>query len=160
MTIEPYRPLLTRQWDEKLPFWCVIGLNPSTAEADLTGADDPTSRKIRYFVDRDGGGGFWLVNLHPRRATKPADLFAMPLLERLGPFPNQIVQQSASQAFHWGGKVVAAWGANPKASLRAAEIRQLLQTMRVPLWCWGTNGDGSPKHPLYLRNDTPLVPYE
>jgi hypothetical protein len=27
------------------------------------------------------------------------------------------------------------------------------------LWCFGTNQDGSPKHTLYLRGDTPLIPY-
>jgi hypothetical protein len=40
--------------------------------------------------------------------------------------------------------------------------RALVQALHADgrkLWCFGTNADGSPKHPLYLRADTPLVPF-
>ncbi len=37
------------------------------------------------------------------------------------------------------------------------EIVDALKADGVELWCLGKNGDGSPKHPLYLRADTPLV---
>jgi hypothetical protein len=42
--------------------------------------------------------------------------------------------------------------------VRAAE-KMLSQTCRE-LWCLGMNKDGSPKHPLYVRGDTPLVRYK
>ena len=40
-----------------------------------------------------------------------------------------------------------------------AELVDALKADGVALWCFGTNGDGSPKHPLYLRGDTPIRPW-
>lgn len=156
---DDYRRMLTRRWDWTTPQWTVIGLNPSTAEADPAGKDDPTSRKIIYLTKRDGAGSFWLVNLFPRRAVKPADLFRLSLAERLGPWADQTILACAKRTAFQGGKIVVAWGAHPKAAFRAEEVRRLLEADGHTLWCWGQNTDGSPKHPLYLPNTTPLVPF-
>jgi hypothetical protein len=40
---------------------------------------------------------------------------------------------------------------------RPAAVLRHLRALDVPLWCFGTNRDGSPKHPLYLRYGTQLV---
>lgn len=152
-----YRRVLIRTWDEHLPMWTVIGLNPSTAEGRPDGKDDNSTRQINFFVKRDGGGGYYLVNLYPRRATKPADLFRMTEQERLGLWPDDSIESCANRTVYQHGRVVAAWGANPKARDRARHVCRMLKELQYPLWCWGANADHSPKHPLYLPHSTELV---
>jgi len=48
-----------------------IGLNPSTANEDNL---DPTSRNIQAIAQNNGCDGWWLVNLYPKRTSKPSNL--------------------------------------------------------------------------------------
>ena len=48
-----------------------IGLNPSTANEDNL---DPTSRNIQAIAQNNGCDGWWLVNLYPKRTSKPSML--------------------------------------------------------------------------------------
>ena len=48
-----------------------IGLNPSTANEDNL---DPTSRNIQAIAQNNGCDGWWLVNLYPKRTSKPSKL--------------------------------------------------------------------------------------
>jgi len=48
-----------------------IGLNPSTANEDNL---DPTSRNIQAIAQNNGCDGWWLVNLYPKRSSKPSKL--------------------------------------------------------------------------------------
>ena len=58
-------------------------------------------------------------------------------------------------------KVVVCWGAhvNDGNMHRQDTLLWILKTLRVKPYCFAINKDGTPKHPLYCRNDTPLIPY-
>ena len=49
----------------------VVGLNPSTADAENL---DPTSKNIDQVAEQNGYDGWLLVNLYPKRKSNPADL--------------------------------------------------------------------------------------
>ena len=48
-----------------------IGLNPSKANEDNL---DPTSRNIQAIAQNNGCDGWWLINLYPKRTSKPSKL--------------------------------------------------------------------------------------
>jgi hypothetical protein len=54
------------------------------------------------------------------------------------------------------GDVVCAWGSNAKPD-RSARVASILKDAGARLWCLGTTKDGSPRHPLYVRADQPLI---
>lgn len=149
-----HRPRLRRWVGDEFPsrYWLLIGMNPSTADA---GANDPTVTREWGFTLREGYRGLVKVNVGDYRATSPKDLSA----------PGVVACSSANvplilEEAHGADRVVVCFGRVPKPLALAARILiQELRSSRVPLWCFGTNKDGSPKHPLYLRLDTPLVMY-
>jgi hypothetical protein len=64
-----------------------------------------------------------------------------------------------SEAVREAQLVVCAWGTFPGARVAGREMQiNLLESGIRPL-CLGRNKNGSPKHPLYLRKDTPLIPF-
>lgn len=129
-----------------------IGMNPSTADAM---ADDPTvSREWRHTL-RNGFHGYVKCNIGDYRATSPKDLLQPGVVA----CSDENIDMIAEEAFE-ADMVVCCWGKVNKALVPAAKgIAWVLQRNRIPLWCFGTNSDGSPKHPLYLRSDTELVPF-
>lgn len=156
-----YRYRLDRVWDKSSHRrMVVIGLNPSTADETT---DDPTIRRCVHFAQREACGGLIMLNLFAFRATDPrecakhystekakADLY---FHER-----NDIVTCSACGVMERGnGPVVAAWGAHQMAVQRGDYVRRMLRTRGIDLLALGITKDGHPKHPLYLRNDSPLV---
>ena len=135
--------------------------NPSTADASL---DDPTSRRGIAFTRREGGRRMVFLNPWAGRATSPTDLWKM--ADPIGPNNDWHLLETLDQIRESGGFVVAAWGRiNPPAAMRGQarrrldDIREMIRTASVPLFCLGVNADGSPKHPLYVRGDAPLVPW-
>jgi hypothetical protein len=134
-----YRYVLTREWGVRgVVTW--IMLNPSTADADN---DDPTIRRCIGFSKRWGFGGLRAVNLFAYRATNPSELRSVN--DPVGPEHQRYFRQALDGA----GRIVAAWGSH--AVVRLTHIAELLQA--CPVMCLGTNADGQPKHPLYVRTD-------
>jgi hypothetical protein len=128
-------------------------LNPSTA--DWT-ADDATIRKCMGFALRWECAGIWVVNLFALRARQPTSLACDK--DPVGPENDQWVGDGIAYS-----RVVAAWGATGGSKVarlvspRAAWLRSVAADVAADLACLGTCADGSPRHPLMLAYDTPLV---
>jgi hypothetical protein len=140
-----YRYQLRRVWDEG-PLVSFIGLNPSTADETV---DDPTIRRCIAFAQRWGYGGLVMVNLFAFRATDPRNMRAA--ADPVGPLNDRHLE-----AVYWEtAMLVAAWGAHGSYRGRDAEVIRLLGTMLA----LGFTKGGHPRHPLYVRADTPLVEF-
>lgn len=148
-----FRFWLLRVWDEDLPVICFIGVNPSTADET---ANDPTIRREMEFAKREGFGGILKLNLYAYRETVPAKMWKAQKagVDIIGGQRNWV--KSLQGYFNDFGctLVVAAWGAQGKK--RGPDIAMRWKGMM----CFGTNDDGTPKHPLYLKADTVIVKYE
>lgn len=125
-------------------------LNPSTADAD---SDDPTIRRCRGYAERWGNAGLLVINLYALRSTDPGALWAH--ADPVGPDNDHWLHRAASE----GGEVICAWGANARAD-RVAVAVDLFEAAGARLLCLGTTKDGHPRHPLYVRADQSLVPWE
>lgn len=149
-----YRYLLTRTWDTEQPPALFIMLNPSTADADH---DDATIRRCIKFatdVHFPDVGGIAVVNLYAYRATQPADLWTVD--DPVGPDNDVILPAVTLAARFVGAPIFAAWGANARPDRVAAVVRLIGD---FGLSCLGTRKTGHPRHPLYLPDLTPLVPW-
>src|SRR5690606_6711404 len=147
-----YRQRMRRWMGAAFPerYILFIGMNPSTADANV---DDPTCAREWTFARREGFSGMVKCNVGDYRATDPK-MLVQPGIVAVSPANLPVIRQAASGA----GRVVLCHGKLNKA--RAPAGKTIVETLRadgIELWCFGTNADGSPKHPLYLRADTPLV---
>jgi hypothetical protein len=147
-----WRQKVTRGLEEpKLGTAMWIGMNPSTADVDV---DDPTVSREVGFTDRWGYRSYLKVNVSSYRATNPRDL---PADGSACPRSNLdgIIMNAPRMAL-----VVLAWGVPPKPlRASAATLLHELRRRKVPLFCLGTTREGHPRHPLYIKSDTPLIPF-
>ena len=120
-----------------------IGLNPSTADEV---EDDPTVRRCIDFAKRWGYGALCMTNIFAFRATDPRDMKAHP--EPIGRDNDSWLRQVAAGA----GLVVAAWGIHGAFMGRGQAVSAYLPGLK----CLGVTKDGSPRHPLYVKAQTPL----
>ena len=149
-----HRQIMRRWLGDAFPerYIVFIGMNPSTADATV---DDPTCAREWTFARREGFEAMVKCNVGDYRATDPKALL-QPGVEAVSPANLPAIREVAAGA----EKVVLCHGKLNKALAPAGrELVAALQADGIDLWCFGTNADGSPKHPLYLRADTPLVPY-
>ena len=141
-----YRYTLWRTWDPKLPQIIYILLNPSTANETK---NDPTVQRCQQrTLALKQYGGFFVLNIFAFRAPKPIKLYAMAELgeDPIGTENNaeilRIVRQNPDSM------ILCGWGKHGHLLARGHNVTKLLRGRE--LHCLGVNGDGTPKHPLYL----------
>ena len=143
-----YRYILWRTNPPDDYYAMFIGLNPSTADET---ADDPTIRRCVGFTKAWGLDSLCMVNLFAYRSTDPNALKTAG--EIVGPENDKWLWEAAQGA----AVIVAAWGKPGKLAGRDSAVRHLLKDFSIK--CLGKNGDGSPKHPLYLKASTELTDF-
>jgi hypothetical protein len=141
-----YRYVLWRHWGGPGGEAMIVGLNPSTADAER---NDPTIRRCIAFARNWGYAGLCMTNLFAYRATKPADLVAAD--DPVGPDNDAWLREVAEHA----AIVVAAWGVHGVFRGRGDAV----VTMLPRLHCLRPTKDGHPGHPLYLPQGLSPVPW-
>lgn len=147
-----YRWRLERDLGGSGPVAAILGVNPSTADAEV---DDATIRKDMGFARRLGWSRIIKGNKFAFRAT---DVNALKTArDPIGPANDEHLRAMMNEA----DIVVAAWGPLSKLPKhlrnRWRSIVNMARDADKPLQCWGTAQDGQPRHPLMLAYDTPLV---
>ena len=140
------------------PLIC-MGINPSTAAPD---ALDPTLQSAQRIALANGYDSFLMFNVYAPRATCPDDM---------EPEMNPELHRENLEAFAYllslsqQPAVWAAWGniIDKRAYLPPC-IRDLYALGQQAGAVWYTAGpplkSGHPHHPLYLKSDTPLLPFD
>ena len=142
-----YRYLLWRVWDESLPKIMFIGLNPSTANETT---DDPTIRRVISMAKSWGYGGIYMANCWPCVTSDPKLITVNEFSTR---WNNDTLTYAASEC----KAIVFAWGAFKivKEMGRDKELIEMFPNAQA----LHINKDGSPKHPLYCKTNTQLIPF-
>ena len=153
-----YRYLLGTRGQK--PLICV-GINPSTAAPD---ALDNTLKSVERIALHNGFDSFLMFNVYAQRATNPDDmeLTYNPRLhqENLRAFDYALSLDACGAPAVW-----AAWGnIIEKRPYLPACVRDMIEVGRARNARWYSAGKrskkGHPHHPLYLRKDSPLDPFD
>lgn len=142
----------------KKPLICV-GINPSTAAPD---ALDPTLQSAQRIALANGYDSFLMFNVYAQRATRPDDMER----ER-----NEFLHTENCKAFSYllglspHPAVWAAWGNIIEKRGYLMDCMRDFAALGTQAGArWFTAGpplkSGHPHHPLYLRRDTALLPFD
>ena len=141
------------------PLICV-GINPSTAAPDDL---DNTLKSVERIALFNGYDSFIMFNVYAQRATDPDDM--EPLLNPLLHEENMkafefVLSNSKSKPAVW-----AAWGNIIEKRVYLPDCVQSMIELGERYGAqWYSAGKiskkGHPHHPLYLRKDTPLDPFD
>lgn len=136
-----YRYTLWRTWDAARPACLFLLLNPSTAdETD----NDPTVERCQRRAQTMGYGGLVVCNIFAYRSADPAALYMED--DPIGPSNDRAILEQAAIA----GRVVCGWGKHGALRGRGSQVLALLRRNGIMPYALQINGDGSPKHPLYV----------
>ena len=100
------------------------------------------------FAQREGCDAYVMTNIFAFRSTNP-DVMKDEDEPVGGPENDDWLVRCSSFA----SVVIAAWGVHGEYRSRAREVANLIPNLK----CLGTTAGGHPRHPLYVRGDTPLT---
>ena len=153
-----YRYILGTRGEK--PLIC-IGINPSTAAPDDL---DNTLKSVERIARNSGFDSFIMFNVYAQRATNPDDM---------EPACNQALHRENMEAFDYvlsldkaGAPAVwAAWGTIiEKRDYLPGCVRDMIRIGEARNAVWYSAGKrskkGHPHHPLYLRKDSVLEPFD
>ena len=151
-----YRYLLGTRGNN--PLIC-IGINPSTAKPD---ALDNTLKSVERIALGNGFDSFLMFNVYAQRATSPDDMEKVynPTLHRENLEAFRYILSISDKPSVW-----AAWGAIiEKRAYLPGCVRDLVgagEEFGTGWYCAGAiTKKGHPHHPLYLRKDEKLRPFD
>ena len=140
------------------PLIC-IGINPSTAKPDDL---DNTLKSVERIALGNGFDSFIMFNVYAQRATDPNAMEKQcnPLLHRENMEAFRYVLSISRKPAVW-----AAWGAIiEKRDYLASCVRDMLEAGEeygASWYCAGAiSKKGHPHHPLYLRKDEKIRPFD
>ena len=140
------------------PLIC-IGINPSTAKPD---ALDNTLKSVERIALGNGFDSFLMFNVYAQRATSPDDMEKEynPLLHKENMEAFRYVLSISEKPAVW-----AAWGAIiEKRKYLPDCVRDMLllgEEYGASWFCAGAiTKKGHPHHPLYLRKDEKIRPFD
>lgn len=148
---EKYRYCLWRAWLEG-PTMVVVGLNPSTANHE---EDDATIAKLTRIAKQRGYARLAMLNLFAYRSTDPKKLREA-FVEPIGARNDHFLMM----AFDKAETVIAAWGNHGTLGGRDKQVIEMMNRLRCDVKCFGLNKNGTPKHPLYQKDDTSFVQFQ
>lgn len=139
------------------PLVC-FGINPSTA---VPHAPDPTIKRVRKFASDNGFEGWTMLNVYPQIATDPKNIDRDYRHELKSENERHIVrlinERPMTLLASWGGLITS----RPYLPELLRDILQLTTDAGCDWVSLGTPTKlGHPRHPLYVRGDVPLRPFD
>lgn len=147
-----FRYSLWRIWDDTKPKIAFVGLNPSTADAEI---DDRTIVKCTNYTKSWEYGGFYMVNLFAFRATDPYVLYKVQNEKGIESIVGMENDYHLKDAFDKAEKVICAWGNLGSFKDRNKAVLNLIEKP----FCLRKNKGGEPAHPLYLSKSLQPISY-
>lgn len=141
------RPALNRMPERGTALFCM--LNPSTADATK---DDKTIKRCRNFSAAWGCAGIVVINLYALRSTDPTLLTKHP--DPVGDMNDYHIVERAKEMCD----VIVGWG-NDGDKARVDKVVAMFRKHNIRMFCLGVNKNGSPRHPLYVKKTTKLIPW-
>lgn len=161
-----HRYSLWRTWNYDLPRIMFIGLNPSRADAQY---NDPTITRCINFAAGWGYGSLYFANIFSFRTPyvnaqkiKPgAEDWWPPLIENIRNAATDVTDDFLELMMQRSDRIVCCWGSwkIPDFNGRAGTVLWMIKKTGKEPYCFGTNADGQPKHPLYLKSSAQIYKF-